>query len=257
MTLRFPSPVASVLLAAGVLAGCAGTTGPKPADYAAIVAAPDRSEADRKTDQRRDPVQLFAFTGVGPGMRVLEMGAGGGYTAEMLARAVGPERRVVPEVRVLDAQDQPPQFPRAAEAYAARAKGPAMRNVEHALRPFDDPLPPGVGNLDAITFFFAYHDTVPLGVDRAKMNRRMFELLKPGGVLVVADHSARAGDGIGAAKSLHRIEESSVVKELEAAGFRLVATGDFLRHPEDKRDVMVFKAPTPVDEFVLKFRKPQ
>lgn len=249
MTLRFPSPVASALLAVGVLAGCAGTTGPKPADYAAIVAAPDRSEADRKTDQRRDPVKLFAFTGIGPGMRVLEMGAGGGYTAEMLARAVAPDGRVY-------AQDQPPQFPRAAEAYAARAKGPAMRNVEHVLRPFDDPLPPGVGNLDAITFFFAYHDTVPLGVDRAKMNRRMFELLKPGGVLVVADHSARAGDGIGVAKSLHRIEESSVVKELEAAGFRLVASGDFLRRPEDKRDVIVFKAPTPVDEFVLKFRKP-
>lgn len=249
MTPRFPSPVASALLAVGVLAGCAGTTGPKPADYAAIVAAPDRSEADRKTDQRRDPVKLFAFTGIGPGMRVLEMGAGGGYTAEMLARAVAPDGRVY-------AQDQPPQFPRAAEAYAARAKGPAMRNVEHVLRPFDDPLPPGVGNLDAITFFFAYHDTVPLGVDRAKMNRRMFELLKPGGVLVVADHSARAGDGIGVAKSLHRIEESSVVKELEAAGFRLVASGDFLRRPEDKRDVIVFKAPTPVDEFVLKFRKP-
>ncbi len=249
MTLRFPSPVAGVLLAAGVLAGCAGMTDPKPADYAAIVAAPDRSEADRKTDQRRDPVKLFAFTGIGPGMRVLELGAGGGYTAEMLARAVGPDGKVY-------AQDQPPQFPRAAEAYAARAKGPAMRNVEHVLRPFDDPLPPGVGNLDAITFFFAYHDTVPLGVDRAKMNRRLFELLKPGGVLVVADHSARVGDGIGVAKSLHRIEESSVVKELEAAGFRLVASGDFLRRPEDRRDVIVFKAPTPVDEFVLKFRKP-
>src|SRR5262245_5244679 len=78
-------------LAVGGLAGCAGTPGEKPAaDYAAIVAAPDRSEADRKTDQRRDPVKLFAFAGVGPGMTVLEMGAGGGYTAELLARAVGP-----------------------------------------------------------------------------------------------------------------------------------------------------------------------
>ena len=243
--------LAAASLAIGLLAGCAGVADrPPAADFAAIVAAPDRSDADRKTDQRRDPVRLFAFTGARPGMTVLEMGAGGGYTAEMLARAVAPNGKVY-------AQDQPPVMQRAADAFAARATSPAMRNVEHVLRPYDDPLPPGVGNLDLITFFFAYHDTVHMGVDRAKMNRRLYELLKPGGVLVVADHSARTGDGTGVTKSLHRIEESSLVKEIEAAGFRLVATGDFLRHPEDKRDVIVFRAPTPVDEFVLRFRKPE
>jgi predicted methyltransferase len=243
--------LASALLAVGALAGCAGLSDPKPAaDYAAIVAAPDRSDADRKTDGRRDPAKLFAFTGVGPGMTVLEMGAGGGYTAEMLARAVAPNGKVY-------AQDQPPVMQRASEAFANRARSPAMKNVEYVLRPFEDPLPPGVGNLDAITFFFAYHDTVHMGVDRAKMNRRLYELLKPGGVLIVADHAARAGDGIGVTKSLHRIEESALTKEIEAAGFRLVATGEFLRHPEDKRDVIVFRAPTPVDEFVLKFQKPR
>jgi predicted methyltransferase len=178
------------------------------------------------------------------------MGAGGGYTAEMLARAVAPNGKVY-------AQDQPPVMQRAADAYASRAKGPVMKNVEYVLRPYEDPLPPGVGNIDVITFFFAYHDTVHMGVDRAKMNRRLYELLKPGGVLIVADHSARVGDGIGVTKSLHRIEESSLRSEIEAAGFKLVAAGEFLRQPEDKRDVIVFRAPTPVDEFVLKFQKPR
>ena len=246
-----PSSLAAALLAVGALAGCAGLSDPQPAgDYAAIVAAPDRSDADRKTDGRRDPVKLFAFTGVGPGMTVLEMGAGGGYTAELLARAVAPNGKVY-------AQDQPPVMQRASDAFANRAKSPVMKNVDYVLRPFEDPLPPGVGNLDVITFFFAYHDTVHMGVDRARMNRRLYELLKPGGVLVVADHAARAGDGIGVTKSLHRIEESSLTKEIEAAGFKLIATGAFLRHPEDKRDVIVFRAPTPVDEFVLKFQKPR
>jgi predicted methyltransferase len=246
-----PSFLSAALVAIGILSGCADLAGPKPAaDYAAIVAAPDRSEADRKTDQRRDPVKLFAFTGVGPGMTVLEMGAGGGYTAELLARAVGPAGKVY-------AQDQPPVMQRASDAFASRASGPAMKNVEHVLRPFEDPLPAGVGNLDVITFFFAYHDTVHMGVDRAKMNRRLYELLKPGGVLIVADHSARAGDGIGVTKSLHRIEESSLTREIEAAGFKRVGSGEFLRHPEDRRDVIVFRAPTPVDEFVLKFQKPK
>ncbi len=37
-------------------------------------------------------------------------------------------------------------------------------------------------SLDLITFNFNYHDTVHLGVDRARMNRAVFEALKPGGI---------------------------------------------------------------------------
>ena len=50
--------------------------------------------------------------------------------------------------------------------------------------------------LDLITFFFAYHDVTYMPVDRAVMNKKMFAALKPGGFLVIADHSAKPGDGI-------------------------------------------------------------
>jgi predicted methyltransferase len=132
-----------------------------------------------------------------------------------------------------------------------------MRNAVRVERPFEDPLPPGVGGLDLITFFFFYHDTVHLGVDRPRMNRRLFEALKPGGVLVLADHSARVGDGIAVTKTLHRIEESAVRRELESVGFRLVVEAGFLRNPGDPRDASVFKPKVPNDEFVLKFMKPE
>ena len=56
-------------------------------------------------------------------------------------------------------------------------------------------------------------------------------------------------------KSLHRIEESALRQEVEAAGFKLVAEGDFLRNPEDKRDTNVNQSTLPNDEFVLKFQK--
>jgi len=88
-------------------------------------------------------------------------------------------------------------------------------------------LPPGIGELDLITYFFNYHDTVHLGVNRPQMNRRMFEALKPGGLLILADHSARPGDGISVTSTLHRIEEGAVRGELEAVGFRFVAEGGF------------------------------
>jgi predicted methyltransferase len=227
------------------LAGCAAPG----ANFSEIVAAPDRSEADRKNDERRRPVELYGFTGARPGMKVLDMGAGGGYSTELLARAVAPGGTVY-------SQTPPDLFPGAIKAYAARAQSPAMKNAVRVERSFEDPLPAGVGGLDLITFFFFYHDTVHLGVDRAKMNRRLFDALKPGGILVLADHSARPGDGANVTKSLHRIEESVVRRELEAAGFQLVSEGNFLRNPADPRDTPVTKNTVPNDEFVLKFRKP-
>jgi predicted methyltransferase len=57
------------------LAMTAATAQDRAPDYAAIVAAPDRTEADMQTDKRRDPVKLLAFTGVHPGIKVLDMGA--------------------------------------------------------------------------------------------------------------------------------------------------------------------------------------
>src|SRR5581483_12292495 len=154
------------------------------------------------------------------------------------------------------AQISPDANERAVKTLQGRMQTPAMRSAALLSRSYNDPVPPEAQGLDLITFFFTYHDVPCMDVDRAVMNKKMFEALKPGGYLVVADHAAKDGVGTSACKTLHRIEESVLRKEIEAAGFKLVAQGDFLRHPEDTRDVVVFKAPTPVDEFVLKFQKP-
>ena len=218
-------------------------------DYAAIVAAPDRGDADREIDKRRDPVKLLAFTAVRAGMKVLDMGAGGGYSTELMARAVGTGG-------VVYAQNTADLGARAKERFDARMKTSAMTKVVALTRPFDDPLPAEVRDLDLITFLFFYHDTTYMEVDRAEMNRKLYAALKPGGMLVIADHSARPGDGATVGKTLHRIEQGVLRREVEAAGFKLVAEGDFLRHPEDARDFSVNRPTGPVDEFVLKFEKP-
>jgi predicted methyltransferase len=89
------------------------------------------------------------------------------------------------------------------------------------------------------------------------MDKALFAALKPGGFLVIADHSARPEDGATVGKTFHRIAEHTLREEIEAAGFRFVADADFLRHPEDTRTNIVFRNPTPIDEFVLKFEKPR
>jgi predicted methyltransferase len=234
------SPVALLAL---VVAACAAPPLSRER-MAQIVADPTRSEADRKNDERRNPVELYGFVGARPGLRVLDVSAGGGYTTELLARIVGPQGKVY-------AQTQKPS-PRLLE----RMKSPAMQNVVLVVRKFDDPVPPEAKALDLVTLMFNYHDFGHLGVDRARLNRAVFEALKPGGLYVIADHSGRPGTGISESGTLHRIEEAFLRNEVEAAGFRLAEEGTFLRNPGDPRDRETPDPPQPKDEFVLKFVRP-
>jgi predicted methyltransferase len=237
------------MIAAAALAPSAAFAQGAP-DYAAIIAAPDRADTDRKTDERRDPLKLLVFTDARPGMKVLDIGAGGGYSSELMARAVAPGGTVYAQ--------NPPDLPERGKArFDARLQTPAGKNIVGLVRPFDDPVPADVRDLDLITFLFFYHDTTYMNVDRAAMNRKLFAALKPGGILIIADHSARPGDGTSVGKTFHRIEEAALRREVEDAGFKLIGTGDFWRHPEDPRDFSIQPVSgKPIDEFALKFQKP-
>jgi predicted methyltransferase len=245
MTVRhFALAFAAIAVVVGFGAGAQNAP-----DYAAIIAASDRSENDRTIDKRRDPAKLLAFTGVRPGMTVLDMGAGGGYSTELMARAVGPSGKVY-------GQNPADGSPKARANFEARLQTPAMKNVVALFRPFDDPTPPEVQGLDLISFFFYYHDVTYMEVDRAVMNKKLLSLLKPGGIMVIADHSAAVGAGTTVGKSLHRVEEIALRREVEAAGFKLVGEADFLRQPGDARDFPSTRPTGPVDEFILKFQRP-
>ena len=243
----------SAVAAAAALAACASMAPHAwevTPEIRAVVASADRSDADRKTDERRKPEMLLAFAGVKPGMKVLEVGAGAGYSAELLARSVGPQGTVY-------AHNSPDAIARFIKTrFDERAAKPVMGNVVKLIREFDDPVPGDVRNLDLATMLYEYHDTPAMGIDRAKMNRRIFEALKPGGYFVVADHAAKAGAGVSASKTLHRIDEALVRQEVEAAGFKFVAAADFLRNPDDPRDATSSRATIRVDAFMLKFVKP-
>jgi predicted methyltransferase len=189
---------AAILALLGACATESRTADPAAAHIHAVVADPDRSAADREIDRRRQPEQLLAFAGVRPGMKVLDMGSGAGYSTELLARAVGPNGIVYGE-------DAKQAMGKAPAAFSERLKKPAMRNVVRLQRDFDDPVPPDVKDLDLVTFFFYYHDVAYMPVERARMNQRLYEALKPGGSLVIADHSARPGAGVSVVKSLHCI----------------------------------------------------
>jgi len=281
----------ALALAAAALAGCASSPssmGPRlsPARITQVVSSPDRSIADRENDLRRKPEQMLNFIGVRPGMQVLDLSTGGGYTTELLARAVGPSGVVYAQARPRPADDAavrpaqaegaggtPPQIdPAGAQTARPRTSQDAIaervRHLQEAgilaapiifeSRPFEDPLPPELAEakFDLVTIMFNYHDLGWLAVDRARMNAAVFRALKPGGLFVVADHAGRAGTGITESGTLHRVEESLVRSEIQAAGFQLQDEGFFLRNPADPRDRNTPNPPQPKDEFVLKFVKP-
>jgi len=235
------------VLSAALLVGCASTQPPLSAEaISAVVGNPERTAADRTNDVRRKPAEMLKFIGVRPGMVALDVSAAGGYTTELLARAVGPSGRVYGQT--------PRPDPR--QRLAERAK--AVPNIIPIVRPFEQPAPPEAASnaLDLVTLMFNYHDFGHMGIDRAKLNRAVFAALKPGGLYVVADHSGRPGTGISESGTLHRVEEALVRREVEAVGFQLVAEGGFLRNPNDPRDRETPEPAQAKDEFVLKFRKP-
>ncbi len=228
-----------------------------PQNIKDAIAAPGRPAADRNLDAGRKPDQMLAFFGIQPGMKVADLFSGGGYTTELLSRAVGPSGTVYAQNPVF-----PPAYQRISQAWNLRLKNPELKNVTAATRNFSaaDLLAVPPGSLDAVVMNMNYHDLVLQHVDRDKVNAVVYQTLKPGGVYGIVDHSAKAGSGAKDVK-LHRIDEDFLVREVENAGFKLAAASSALRHPEDDRTWVT--APQAAgqrrgtsDRFMLKFVKP-
>lgn len=231
-----------------LLAGCATTTTEDPraaADrYQKIISNPVRTDNDHRLDASRHPAEFLPFTQVKPGMMALDVSAGAGYTSQLIALAVAPGGNLYA------------QTPRPGPALQKRLADAPQANFIVVERPFEDPVPPDAPKLDLITIVNNYHDISYLPVDRAKMNQRLFAALKPGGHLVIVDHSGRPGTGITEGKTLHRIDEAVVRTELKQAGFVLEAEGNFLRNPADPRTESSNDPKEPTDKFALRFVKP-
>jgi predicted methyltransferase len=218
-------------------------------------------------------------------MVALDVVSGGGYTTELLARAVGPTGRVYgqsaprnptppaaplatpegnshPNLAVAPVVPAPAAVPAPrptpAQMLAERSKNASLSNIVAVVQKYDNPVPADmVSNaFDLVTLMFNYHDLVYQPIDRVQMNKAIFAALKSGGMYVIADHAGRTGTGISEANTLHRMEDAFLKKEIEAAGFRFAEEGSFLRNPNDPRDKNTPNPPMPKDEFVYKFVKP-
>jgi predicted methyltransferase len=251
------------LLALAAAAACvflwAGPRAQAADRYDAAVAHAGRSADDVKRDALDHPAEILRLTAVGPGMRVADVLAGDGYYSELASYLVGPKGRVLlvnnAAFDVFSDGDR-----------QKRLEGGRLPNVEHQTVDLNDMHLPR-GTLDAVLLIKVYHDLYWVETDgkfkwpKIDTNAVLSQLaasLKPGGVLLVVDHSAKPGSGAADASALHRIDEAYAVKDIESHGLKLTGKSELLRRPDDARDQVSYKGPMlgKTDRFILVFRKP-
>ena len=239
----------AILTTGGAFAGPAPA--PTPAYVARAVADPTRPKAEIRADAIRDPADTLAFSGVKPGMKVAELFPGGGYYTRMLSDIVGPRGRVFAIENA--------GWKSTIKVDQAMVAEPGRSNVTLQVQPFGEfELPTKV---DLFWITQNYHDLhiAEYGaVELADFNRRVFQALKPGGVYVIIDHEANPGTTEAQIATLHRIEKAEVIREVTAAGFRLVGEGTFLRRKGDDHTLPIFDAKVQgrTDQYALRFVRP-
>ncbi len=215
--------------------------------YLAAISSPLRPAADTARDADRQPGALMAFAKIKLGTVVVELAPGGGYYTRLLSLAVGPKGHVY--------------------TFSARSSAAVVDWAKTNPNVTEGVMQPGVPlapvPVDVVWTTLNYHDfkNIKQG-DRdlaAVINEAAFKVLKPGGIYLINDHQTAKGVGLTQASTLHRIEDVAVIKEVEAAGFKLDGRSAVLAHPGDDHTMKVVETGIrgKTDQFVLRFRKPK
>jgi len=223
--------------------------------YSDAVAHEGRPAEDVKRDEIDHPAEVLRLSGIRDGLVVADFLAADGYYSELLSYLVSPRGKVY--LLNNDAYDKWSE-----NQWQARTA--RLPNVEHRTVTVEH-LGLPAQSLDAILVIKVYHDLYwhpdqgpwPKDVDANAALTEIARVVKPGGILLLVDHSAKPGTGSADAGRLHRIDEQYARRDFEKHGFELVHTSDVLRRPDDPRALITYKGAMvgKTDRFVMVFRK--
>jgi predicted methyltransferase len=250
--------LAAIAGAALVTAVAGPSLAQTPAYITAAINDPTRPDADKAQDAVRHPAEILTFSGVKPGDVVMDIWPGKGYWTRLFARIVGPKGHVYAYVPAEIAGFKSDPLGVAKKTSAE----PGMGNTEAISDPLTTEPPPQYRNTADVIFTFEnyhdLHDSFLKGADVPTFDREVGELLKPGGVYLIADQAAAPGSGLKNTEDLHRIDPAYVKQEVTGAGLKFAGQIDVLANPADDHTLKVFDPAIrgKTDRFVFKFVKP-
>jgi predicted methyltransferase len=204
------------------------------------VADPSRPDSDTVRDADRKPAQTLTFAGIKSGDKVADYVADAGYFTRLFTSIVGSTGHVYAVEPTAFFKFE--HFVKAVselQGYAVTHPNLTVTTAA-ALEGLEFPE-----KLDLFWISRNYHDLHDefMGpVDILAFNKAVYSALKPGGVYVILDHSAAVGAPANVTETLHRIESSTVRREVEAAGFKFESESSILANPADPRSAKVFDA---------------
>ena len=260
---RTPMQVMAVAFAASALAfgvigfAAGGQVHDVPAAIAAAVGDSSRPDSDTTRDADRKPEQTLAVSGIKPGDKVADYVADAGYFTRLFSSVVGSNGHVYAVEPTAFFKYQ--SFPAAVAELQGYAVAHPNVTVTTAAALEGLRFPEKLDLFWISRNYHDLHDKFMGPVDIAAFNKAVYSALKPGGFYVVLDHSAAPGAAADVTETLHRIESSTVRREVEAVGFKFDSESSILANPADPRTAKVFDQTVRghTDQFILKFRRPK
>lgn len=201
-----------------------------------LIAGSHRSEADKARDQYRHPSETLNFFGIKDNMTVVEIWPGGGWYTDILAPflkergtyyAAGIDPESASELGRANIQKYKEKLAANSDLF-----GKVKQTV--LAPPTKTDIAPE-GSADMVLTFRNVHNWMARE-QAAPVFKAMYKALKPGGVLGVVEHRAKAHVPQDPKAASGYVREDAVIKLAEQAGFKLVDRSEINANPKDTKD---------------------
>ncbi|MBA6419336.1 class I SAM-dependent methyltransferase [Pseudomonas sp. 5Ae-yellow] len=202
------------------------------------VASTSRGITNVMRDAYRNPQHTLAFFGITPGQTVIEVWPGAGWYTEILAPLLRDDGKLI--TAHFDPESDVAFFRRSRADFAAKlAEDPQWYDkVELSTLNYDPQVPLAEPeSADRVLTFRNVHNWLAAGDDKAALVfDKFYAALKPGGMLGVVEHQARAGTSLEDMIKTGYVTQAKVRELAEAAGFEMISISPVNQNVQDTKD---------------------